>query len=360
MPVVDTTRPDRTMTASSRRKFLQSLPGMLMLASSVASAPLLQSRKTQVMTVTGPVAAEALGNTLIHEHILVDFSGARQIDPNRWDREEVINKALPFLKEAKDAGCNTLADCTPNYLGRDAGLLRRLAELSGLNIITNTGYYGGSDHKFLPDHAFTETPQALADRWISEWRNGIDATDVRPGFIKISVNAGALSAISKKLIRAAALTHLQTGLTIASHTGPAVPALEQIALLKAAGVHAGAFIWVHAQNETELAHYVKAVRAGAWVSLDGLNENNVPDYVRRLSFLKKEKCLAQTLVSHDAGWYEPGKPGGGNFRGYTTLFKKLIPALEQEGFTTFEIEQLVRKNPQQAFTIHVRYDENKG
>lgn len=347
------------MIPSTRRKFLLSLPAMLMFGRSVAassSGP--QAHEMQFMTVTGPISAASLGTTLIHEHILVDFIGARKIDPSRWSHDAVIGKVLPYLKEASAAGCSTLVDCTPCYLGRDVVLLRRLAELSGLSIITNTGYYGGSDHKFLPEHAFTETAQALAERWIDEYRNGIDATMVKPGFIKISVNPGALSEISGKLISAAALTHLQTGLTIASHTGPAVPALEQITRLQAEGVHASAFIWVHAQNEADLTHYVTAARAGAWVSIDGLGDNNVTDYVRRLSFLKKEKCLAQTLVSHDAGWYDPAKPGGGNFRNYTTLFHKLIPALEQEGFTADDIGQLIRKNPQNTFAIRIRSTKN--
>lgn len=331
---------------------------MLIMADSLASAAIPQAHQPEIMTVTGPVHAGAIGNTLIHEHILVDFIGAGQINPNRWQQEEVVAKVLPHLKEVKDAGCRTFIDCTPNYLGRDVVLLRRLAALSGLNIVTNTGYYGGSDHKYLPAHAFTETAQALAVRWMKEWKEGIDGTTVRPGFIKISVNPAALSEISKKLIRAAALTHLQTGLTIASHTGPAVPALEQIALLRSEGVDASAFIWVHAQNETDLTYYISAAQAGAWVSLDGLSDNNVADYTRRLSFLRDEKWLSQTLVSHDAGWYDPGKPGGGNFRGYTTLFKKLIPALAQQGFTADEIDQLVRRNPQNAFAIRVRAAKN--
>ncbi len=59
-------------------------------------------------------------------------------------------------------------------------------------------------------------------------------SNIRPGFIKISVD-GASSGISelhKKLARAAGLTHLKTGLTIYSHTGPGVAAFEQIEMLK--------------------------------------------------------------------------------------------------------------------------------
>lgn len=306
------------------------------------------------MTVRGPIEPASIGNTLVHEHILVDFIGAKMINNERWNKDEVMDKVLPFLDEVKLAGCNTLIDCTPNYLGRDVVLLEKLSSATRINIITNTGYYGGSDHKFLPDHAFTETADALANRWINEWKFGIDKTGIKPGFIKTSVNPGALSDISKKLINAAAITHLKTGLTIASHTGPAVPALEQIEILKKGKINPSAFIWVHAQTETDRSNYVKAAKDGAWVSLDGLNDENVNAYADHVEFMKKEKCLDRVLISHDAGWYEPGKPGGGNFRGYTTLFNKLIPELKNRNISEAEINILTRQNPKNAFTVAVR------
>lgn len=306
------------------------------------------------MTVNGPINPSRMGNTLIHEHILVDFIGAEKIDPTRWDREEVIKKALPFLQEAKDAGCSTFVDCTPNFLGRDVGLLRKLSLQTGLNIITNTGYYGGSDNKFLPAHAFSETADHLAKRWIDEWKSGIDGTNVKPGFIKISVNSDALSDISKKLVQAAAETHLQTGLTIASHTGPAKAALEELEILQSMHVHPKAFIWVHAQNEKDWEQYKVAAGLGTWISLDGLNDENIDQYVSMLTFMKEANFLHRTLISHDAGWYDPVKPDGGNFRGYSTLFKKLIPALKRLKFDDADVKKLLQNNPREAFTIKVK------
>jgi phosphotriesterase-related protein len=339
---------------NSRRTFLRQ---SLLLGASVVTAltPGFGSpKKRMVITVSGPRDAGTLRHVLTHEHILVDFVGAKDINPPRWNHAEVIDKVLPYLQEAKDAGCNTFVDCTPNYLGRDVTLLRELSEKSGLLIVTNTGYYGGSDHKFLPAHAFTETADQLANRWIEEWQNGIDETSIRPGFIKISVNPSRLSGISLKLINAAARTHLKTGLTIAAHTGPAVAAFEQIEVLKSYKIDPAAFIWVHAQNESDKNQFVKAVEEGAWVSLDGLREDNILDYVRLLQFLKKEQCLHRILVSHDAGWYDPGKPGGGEIRGYSTLFRKLIPALEQNDFVESEVLQLIQHNPANAFSKGVR------
>ena len=79
------------------------------------------------MTVKGLINASAIGNTLVHEHILVDFIGANNYNPTRWNDDEVIRKVLPYLTEVKKAGCDTLVDCTPNYLGRDV-LLRGLRQ----------------------------------------------------------------------------------------------------------------------------------------------------------------------------------------------------------------------------------------
>jgi phosphotriesterase-related protein len=338
----------------NRRAFLRR--GLLLSAGMVGilKSGFAADKRKHVMTVTGMISASSMRNTLAHEHILVDFIGAEEINPPRWDREEVIKKVLPYLEEARNAGCHTLIDCTPNYLGRDVVLLKQISEKSGLLIVTNTGYYGGSDNKFLPSHTFSETADQLSKRWINEWHHGIDGTRIKPGFMKISVNPDHLSEVSLKLIQAAALTHLKTGLTIASHTGPAIPAFEQIEILKTNKINPAAFIWVHAQNESDPAQYVKAVQEGAWVSLDGLNADNVQDYLQKLLQLKKEKCLHRILLSHDAGWYDPGKPDGGEFREFTALFRKLIPAMEQEGFVEAEILQLIQKNAENAFSIGVK------
>lgn len=312
-----------------------------------------QTRSSEIVTVNGVIASPRIGRTLIHEHILVDFIGAKDYSPDRWNDSAVVAKVLPYLKEVREAGCSTIVDCTPNYLGRDVALLKKLSELSGINIITNTGYYGGSDHKYLADHVFTETAHQLSDRWVREWSDGIDNTGIKPGFMKISVNPDKLSDVSRKLVHAAAITHLKTGLTIASHTGPAIAAMEEIEILKREGVDPSAFIWVHAQNEKNKDSYIKAIEEGAWVSLDGLSDENVNEYLSMLKFLREKKLLHHVLISHDAGWYDPGNPQA-PFRGYTTLFRKLIPALLANGFTQKDVDQLIVTNPQEAFSLRVR------
>jgi phosphotriesterase-related protein len=141
-----------------------------------------------IMTVTGPVDPWVLGMTLPHEHVLCDFCGAETAGPHRYDAQDVIRVMRPWLAEAAARGVSTIVDCSPAYLGRDVRVLRALSESSGVTILTNTGYYGAAQDKFLPAHAFSESAEALADRWVREWESGIDGTDIRPGFIKIGVD----------------------------------------------------------------------------------------------------------------------------------------------------------------------------
>ena len=166
------------------------------------------ARADRIDTVTGPIAADRLGVTLMHEHVLVDFIGAAQVSPSRYDANAVFAAVLPHLQQVRRLGCETLVECTPAYLGRDPRLLKRLSQASGVHILSNTGYYGAAQDKHLPPHAFDETAEQLSARWIREWQRGIDDTGIKPAFMKIGVDGSPLSAVDAKLVRAAARAEL--------------------------------------------------------------------------------------------------------------------------------------------------------
>lgn len=330
----------------SRRKFIQ--------AGATFLFGLKMSDPSFVISVNGKIPASSMGTTLVHEHFMVDFIGADKINHTRWNRNEVVKKVLPYLLEAKKQGVQTIFDCTPAFLGRDVVLQKRLADESRLHIITNTGYYGAVENKYLPKHAFNETHVQLAKRWISEFKNGIEHTKIKPGFIKISVAPVHLSELHQKIVKAAAVTHLQTGLTICSHTGIAVPAFEEIELLQKMGVHPSAFVWTHAQAEKDKSLHIKAAKTGAWISLDGIGWGDVENYADSIERLKSAGLLNKILISHDAGWYKPGEKDGGSFTGYTNIFTQLIPLLKNRGFGDEDVQQLLIKNPANAFAISVK------
>ncbi len=320
-----------------------------------------EAQKTKVMTVRGWISKKQMGVTLPHEHIVVDFIGADKIDTSTYNLEKIFETALPLLQKLKTYQCNTLIDCTPNFLGRVPVLLKRLSEATGLNILTNTGYYGAVNHKYLPPHVQTESPQQLAERWIKEWEEGIEGTGIKPSFMKISVGDAPISDLQQKIVEAAAITHLQTGLTIASHTGSNGAVLEQLKIIEDKGVHPTAFVWIHAQNEQNNEIHLQVARRGAWVEFDGLypanfqlSEATISQYINYLQMMKKEKLLHRTLLSQDSGWYHIGEANGGNFLPYHFIFTDFIPKLYENGFTKKEIRLLMQENPYQAFAVGVR------
>ena len=317
-----------------------------------------QEPEQVIMTVLGPIPASALGKTLSHEHILVDFIGADSTGYHRWDRQDVVDKVLPYLTEIKEYEVSAFMECTPAYVGRDPWLLRTLSEQTGLHMLTNTGYYGAHANHFIPASFDELTAEELAQVWVDEFENGIEGSGVRPGFIKIAVDGDdTLSREHHKIITAAALAFQKTGLVIASHTGPDAPAFEQISVLQSHDVDPSNFIWVHAQGGS-LEGNIKAAQLGTWISLDNVNLNreegseyDVAWYAKRIKDLKDAGYLHKVLISHDAGWFKPEEPDGGLFRGFTDIFTALIPALERSGFSPEEINLLLEVNPGRAFII---------
>lgn len=332
----------------------------ILIAIAVLSGCAEKPDRKELVTVSGRIPVSEMGLTLIHEHIMVDFIGADSTGAHRWNRAEVIARAMPFLMEAKQRGVRTFLDCTPAYLGRDPQLLKELSGKTGLNILTNTGYYGAGKNKFIPKQILDKRAEEIAEIWVREFENGIDGHAVYPGFIKISVDdSDQLSPMHEKLVRAAAITHRVTGMTIVSHTGKDGPAFAQLKVLRDEGVGADAFVWTHAQAGT-VEGYIRAAKEGAWISIDNLSKGNGNDpggiewLMPIIKRLKEEGLLHKLLISHDAGWYHVGEVNGGDFRGYTDIFDHFVPAMLKNGFTPQDVDMILVNNPRSAYAIQVR------
>ncbi|MES2826780.1 MAG: phosphotriesterase [Bacteroidota bacterium] len=313
-----------------------------------------------VMTVAGKILVTKMGLTLPHEHMVTDFGGAEDEDVT-YTEQEAISLFLPYLMKLKTSGVTTMVECTPSFIGKNVKLLKTLSKLSGLNIITNTGYYAAVGQKYLPAHALKETEKELAKRWTDDFTYGIDGTGIRPGFIKLGTDAAPLNQVAVKLVKAGAVTHLNTGLKIAIHTGSAEAAHEEANILKHMGVDLSAFIWVHAQNDRTGSVMVKLAKQGVWISLDGISEREdaLTNYISAIKKLKSEKLLHRLLLSQDDGFAVSRIAGkvkfdayeNGNKKPYTTLLSILKPRLLNGVLTQQEFEMITVINPGKAFSI---------
>lgn len=305
----------------------------------------MSSENGIIHTVCGPIAAVEMGFTLPHEHIMVDFGGAAVAGRHRYDSADVVEVMQPYLQDLVDQGVQTLIECSPNYLGRDVEIFRTLSERTGLNIISNTGLY---NNQYLPDYAHNSTAERLAAAWISEFENGIEGTEIKPGFIKTAVNPQP-NETDIKLIQAAALTHKATGLTIATHTCTADAAEEIVAVLQANYVDPSRWIFVHAHLEPDVSRLIPLAKAGVWIELDGLAWGGDAEHAEILLTLLENGFEDQILISQDAGWYNIGEDNGGKIIPYSRLQREFLPLLKGRGVTDTIIEKITCTNPARAF-----------
>lgn len=339
---------------TNRREFLITGAAALAIPPIFGSGRLLPHGQAEgiVMTVLGPIPPDRIGVTLPHEHLMSTVGSDITPEPDHTYGPAAYEAVLPHLQELRRLGVETLMDAGPPYLGRAPETMRALSRASGIQIVVPTGYYGAANDRYVPEHALAEPAERLADRWAAEWRNGIGRTGIRPGFIKIGVDRGPLSETDAKLVRAAAMAHRVTGLTIASHTGGTVEAArQQLELLRQEGVDPSAWIWVHAQGAEDTSALAEAAAEGAWISLDGLQPENAAGYADRIFDFRERGLLHRVLVSHDAVVY---RTDGRRPRLFGALFSDLLPLLRRRGLAESEIHRLTVLNPRDAFTVGIR------
>ncbi|MFG2040700.1 hypothetical protein ACGFI8_26865, partial [Dactylosporangium sp. NPDC048998] len=105
----------------------------------------------KVMTVLGPIEPEAMGNTLTHDHLMVDGWGLRQLYEAILDDEEI---AVEEVRRFAAAGGGTICDPTNIGLKRDPEALRRISAATGVNVVMGAGWYR---EMVYPDHITTDS-----------------------------------------------------------------------------------------------------------------------------------------------------------------------------------------------------------
>jgi|GEM_PF-5866655 len=107
------------------------------------------------------------------------------------------------------------------------------------------------------------------------------------------------------------------------------------------------------QRRTFLQNLGTAAIGAATLSSHRLFGASVPRQLHRCREFKQRGHLNGVLLSPDAGWFDPAKPGGGTFRPFDLLSTVFLPLLRRENFTDSEIEQLTVRNPA-ALAVRVR------
>jgi phosphotriesterase-related protein len=307
-----------------------------------------------IQTIKGRVPVDSLGLFLPHEHLFVDLRGPLTPGYGEGDPASVQKVVGPHLAEAHAKGVTALVECSTIGVGRNIAVLRYLADHTPIHIIAPTGIYREA---YMPPEWRAMSEAEWTERWIADLTEGIDGTDSRAGFIKIAMSDDGPTEWEERSLRAAAAASKATGAVIGSHTIGGKAALRELAVLEASGLDHRRFIWIHAHTEPNTAVHLETIRRGAWVEFDAIGAvswHPQDKLLEAVLALIEAGHADQILLSHDAGWYEPGQPGGlpkEGYRGYTALMDDFIPALKARGVSEDLIHQMTVANPAQAFAM---------
>ncbi|HEX6034121.1 MAG TPA: esterase [Anaerolineales bacterium] len=306
-----------------------------------------------IHTLKGPIEADSLGLILPHEHLFTDLRGPHVPDYAWGDPSMVVNAVEPYLEEAAAAGVTALVECSTVGVGRNLAVLQRLAEATSIQIVPPTGVYRDA---FIPEALRELSENELAELWAKELTEGIEGTSIQAGFIKLAMSDDGPTALEIRNLRAAARASQNTGAVIASHTIGGKIARQELDVLEEAGLDLHRFIWVHAQTEPDIAILKEAARRGAYVELDSVGApfQSQEDLLETVLSLVESGFAEHLLLSHDAGWYQPGRPGGvpeTGYRGYTALTRDFIPLLQERGVSEEQVRLITVNNPARAFAF---------
>ena len=318
---------------------------------------------TRIATVTGETTAEALGRTLMHEHLVIGYPGFESHTTHTGPTaEERFAICVDRVQSLQALGFRTMLDPCPNDLGRDVELAAKVAQQTGFQIICATGLYKQSEGGFAYWHfrsSFEPQVEAMAELFVRELTEGIGDTGIRAGIIKVATGKGRISDYERTVLEAAARASVETGAPITTHTDDGQLGDEQQAILTAAGVPAHRIIIGHSCGTDDHDYHMRIARGGSYLGFDRFGiELLFPDEKRVASLVALIRAGAgdRAVVSHDSVWCWRGEPipaallpNAGDLFDPTHFSRNIVPKLRGAGISEEEIDRLLVENPRRFF-----------
>ena len=307
-----------------------------------------------INSVLGPLDTEALGFTLMHEHVISQGFVAQNY-PELFD-DHFMDKIIAGISESKKGGVDTIIDATTFDLGRDAAILAEISRRTKVNIIACTGWWMNT-----PQYIGGTSPDVYADLFVREIQEGIAGTGIKAGILKSAADFGGVTPEGETMLRAVARAHHRTMVPIILHSyAPEQVARRQLSVLEEEGVD---LKWVavdHVNDTTDLEYLTWLLDRGCYLGMDrypGLNLSSRS----RTETMKKLIDAGWTdrlLPSHDCSlatpdtFFPPEVKESilkGNPYGYLYLKKVVFAQLEEMGVPKAILDTLCVKGPRNFF-----------
>ena len=312
-----------------------------------------------VETVRGPVELTELGPALMHEHIFLLEPEALQNyghvwGASYWDEEVRVADAVAKLRALRDVGVRTLVDPTAPGLGRYIPRIQRVNAEVDLNIVVATGIYAFIQ---LPNFLAYRSPDAIAEFFVREIREGIDDTGVKAGFLKCCVEEFGLVGHIPRILHAVAIASVETGAPVMVHTNAAArTGLLALEALTGHGVDPSRIVIAHMGDSNDLDYLRAVADTGAWLGCDRFNIphfNPDENRIETLARLVEAGYTGRIHISHDAACFCDFMTGDPNFAdekpSYVHFHTRIVPRLLEAGVTRDDIDTMLVANPQRFF-----------
>lgn len=311
---------------------------------------------TTINSVLGPLDTTDLGFTLMHEHVILASAGIPQnyvelLGTGFMDR--IVNG----LTQAKEGGIDTIVDATTLDLGRDVTVLAEVSRLTGVNIITCTGWW-----LEIPRSLTGASANQLAQLFIREIQEGVAGTDIKAGILKSASDISGVTPGEETILRAVARAHLQTNVPVMLHSySPGQVGRQQLAILKEEGVDLRRVAVDHSNDTTDLEYLTWLLEQGCYLGMDRYPGRNTSPLART----KTMKALIDAgyghrlLPSHDWSLARAmtieASPAAREERearnpyGYLYIKKVVFPQLREMGVSEAALNSLCMEGPRNFF-----------
>jgi len=304
----------------------------------------------------GPISANDVGLTLIHEHLIDIYApmkgllAKRPISFMQTDREkELRSKAITEKDITEEMQCmRKLGLCTvvdQSGIKRDIHQLVRISRNTGLNIVASTGCYPAMADEFVQDQSIDK----LTKLYVKEIKEGICDTGVKAGEIKtglVGFNLSENSSAQIRNIRAAARTHIETNAPIYAHTHSGFLAMELIEILESEGVGLSRVIIGHLDCLPSLYYHKALIEKGVNIGYDTVGKDNWQPDSMRVEIIKRMTDLGYAdhiFLSTDISRKSYLKKYGGY--GYSYILEDFVPRLKKAGVSEEAINTMLIENP---------------
>jgi phosphotriesterase-related protein len=312
-----------------------------------------------VQTITGPVDADALGVTLMHEHIFVLTPDVQQNYPGEWGSEHVRREqAVRELTRAYHAGVRTIVDLTVVGLGRYVPRIQAIAEQVPVNIVLATGVYTYGDLPFYFHHRglLGGGVDPMVQLFVGDVVDGIADTGVKAGMLKCAIDTPGLTPGVERVMRAVAHAHLATGTPITVHTHPASRTGLDVhrVMCVEEGVDPRRVVLGHSGDTTDVEHLAQLADLGFVLGMDRFGLGAAEERAGTVIDMVRRGYASQLVLSQDAccylDWMEPGLRDHLPDWHYTHVLDEVVPHLLKNGVTREQVETMLVAVPRRLLS----------